>query len=194
MIGKKIKDTLVLNRDMAPVSMLPPTTVNWETAVKMIYNGSASVVHEYSDWIVRSPSVTMNVPSVIMVSQYVGNAHAVPLKANYIFLRDDYRCQYCHQIFDSNILTRDHVTPRKFGGKNSWENLTTACGPCNQSRGHDVSIMPKNLPHRPTYWELIKKIKNYQIVVPDESWVPYLGWSETILIRGKKILNNSISV
>jgi 5-methylcytosine-specific restriction endonuclease McrA len=32
-------------------------------------------------------------------------------------------------------LTLDHVVPRSRGGESSWENVVTACAPCNLRKG-----------------------------------------------------------
>jgi len=46
--------------------------------------------------------------------------------------RDGYVCQYCGS---SERLHVDHEVPLSRGGTNLFENLVTACGPCNQSKG-----------------------------------------------------------
>lgn len=184
--NRKIRDTLVLNQDMAPLSMLPPTTVTWESAIKAIYGGHAHIVHEYDDWEVHSPSITLRVPSVIMVHKYVHYNKAVPWNEDYLYLRDRFRCQYCMKEFGAQHLTQDHVVPRKYGGKTCWENIVAACGPCNHRRGHNQNIRPNKMPYKPTYWELIDRIKEFELVIPDENWAPYLQWpEENLRIIGK---------
>lgn len=191
----QILDTLVLNRDMQPVSLLPVSTSSWENAIKAIYTGAATIVHEYEDWEVHSPSTTFKVPSVVMIREYVNFSKEIPWNPEYLYLRDRYRCQYCRKGFPSHKLTQDHVTPRKYGGKTTWDNIVSACAPCNHSRGHNQKIRPMVEPYKPTYWELIEKAKQeITLVVQDESWLPYLGWPEDkILIKGKqkKILQYS---
>lgn len=49
-----------------------------------------------------------------------------------VFERDGYACTYCG---DGNDLTCDHVVPLVRGGTNDLDNLTTACRPCNSSKG-----------------------------------------------------------
>ncbi|MGH8474235.1 MAG: HNH endonuclease, partial [Methylococcales bacterium] len=49
-----------------------------------------------------------------------------------MFLRDRFSCQYCGS---PHHLTFDHVTPRRLGGRTSWENVATACAPCNLRKG-----------------------------------------------------------
>jgi 5-methylcytosine-specific restriction endonuclease McrA len=183
----KISDTLVLNRDMNPIKLLPVSTLSWQNAIRAVYAGNATIVHEYDDWEVHSPSVTIKVPSVIMVRNYVHYAKELPWNDEYLKLRDDYKCQYCLKNFPSQLLTQDHVTPRKFGGKTSWDNIVSACGPCNHKRGHNIKIRPFRAPYKPTYWELVEKIKKLPLVVPDESWVSYLNWpEENLLVKGKE--------
>ena len=183
----KLLDTLVLNKDMMPISMLPVSTSSWENAIKAVYSEHAVVVHEYEDWEVHSPSTTLRVPSVIMVHEYVHYDKQIPWNEDYLKLRDRFRCQYCNKQFPAQHLTQDHVIPRKYGGQTNWENIVSACGPCNHNRGHNIKIQPRIRPYKPTYWELVKKVKELPLVVPDENWVPYLQWpEENLLVRGKQ--------
>ena len=49
-----------------------------------------------------------------------------------VFLRDRFECQYCGADED---LTFDHVIPRSRGGRTTWDNVVTACAPCNLLKG-----------------------------------------------------------
>jgi hypothetical protein len=49
-----------------------------------------------------------------------------------VFVRDGFACTYCGATTD---LHCDHVFPRARGGLDVESNLTTACGPCNLSKG-----------------------------------------------------------
>ena len=49
-----------------------------------------------------------------------------------VMARDDYACVYCGSEED---LHADHRVSVARGGSNSLQNLATACGPCNQSKG-----------------------------------------------------------
>lgn len=167
--------------------MLPVETCGWEHAIKMVYSDAAQVVHEYDDWEVHSPSVTIKVPSVIMVRDYVHYDRSVPWTDEYLVLRDRFRCQYCNKKFPAHKLTQDHVIPRKYGGGTGWDNIVSACAPCNHSRGHNQKIKPRIQPYKPTYWELVEKAKEeLQLVIPDENWLNYLDWPEhNIFVKGK---------
>jgi 5-methylcytosine-specific restriction endonuclease McrA len=92
-----------------------------------------------------------------------------------VFLRDEYCCQYCGTSVARKTATLDHVLPTSHGGKTTFENCTTACTPCNASKGNNKRIKPKVLPHRPTYWELVEKRKKLKFDLQHASWENYLG-------------------
>lgn len=50
-----------------------------------------------------------------------------------IFERDDYTCTYCGTR--GGQLQCDHIIPVARGGLHDDDNLTTACEPCNRSKG-----------------------------------------------------------
>ena len=50
-----------------------------------------------------------------------------------LFARDGWRCVYCGS--SNGRLTLDHVVPRSKGGESVWENVVTACAPCNLRKG-----------------------------------------------------------
>jgi len=51
-----------------------------------------------------------------------------------IYERDGYKCQYCSKQLTRFTATLDHVKAVKDGGDNSFENLLTACLPCNSKK------------------------------------------------------------
>lgn len=51
-----------------------------------------------------------------------------------LFRRDGYMCLYCGAVLSRSLLTRDHIEPASLGGKDTWENVATACRPCNQRK------------------------------------------------------------
>jgi hypothetical protein len=61
---------LVLNADFQPLSYFPLSLFGWEDSVRAVVMGSHAVVAEY-DQVVRSPSTTMRLPSVIALREYV---------------------------------------------------------------------------------------------------------------------------
>lgn len=179
--------TLVLNKDGQPMNILPISSLRWQDAVKAFFVGAVNIMHEYDNWEVHSPSLTMKVPAVVMANKMINQGRSVHFSSHNIFLRDNFVCQYCHAEFDEKKLTKDHVLPRKYGGKTKWDNITTACFSCNAHRGHNVNIRPHTIPYRPTYWDLAEKRKNWPLTVPHESWAYYLNWPEEniTIARGK---------
>jgi 5-methylcytosine-specific restriction endonuclease McrA len=174
-------NTLVLNADCRPKGFLPLSTTSWQEAIRLVWSGTASVMHEYDDWEVHSPRLTMKVPSVIILSKYVNLKKHVPWSKENLKMRDDYTCQYCRTEFPSSMLTFDHVKPFCKGGATNWENIVAACSPCNNKRGSNSNIRPAYEPYKPTYWEMVEKRKKYPLWVPEETWVPYLDWPEELI-------------
>ena len=60
-------DTLILNKDGSPLSILPLSAVRWQEAIKYIWMDRVTVLDWYDDWVVSSPSWETRVPAVIMV-------------------------------------------------------------------------------------------------------------------------------
>lgn len=176
-------DCLLLNADGNPKSLLPLSGLPWQDAIKHIWLGTAFSVHDYEDWIVRSPSVTYKVPAVLMLREHVRFRPMMLPKRENVFLRDDYVCQYCTKRFPSKELTLDHVLPKARGGRTRWDNLTTACARCNVQRGDNVTIRPLREPWKPSYGELVAKRRVYPIEVPHRSWADYLGWTSDVIMR-----------
>jgi len=173
-----VGDVLVLNADMMPVSLMPVSSLIWQDAVKAVWLNSVRVLSYYEDWVVHSPSIAMQVPAVVMTTRYIKASRAIRFTADNVFLRDRYRCAYCHQQFHENVLTLDHVQPRAYGGKSSWENLVSACSPCNNRRGCDFRVKPMFKPYRPNYYEMVERCREFPLEVPHESWVEFLMWPE----------------
>ena len=122
---------LVLNADYTPLSYYPLSLWPWQTAIKAIFLERVDVVASY-DRVVHSPSWSMQVPSVIALRQFVKPSEFPAFTRFNVFLRDRFSCQYCGR---PQHLTFDHVVPRRLGGKTSWENVATACAPCNMRKG-----------------------------------------------------------
>lgn len=123
---------LVLNASFEPLHI-----VTWQKALQLLFQGKVEVIEE-SDHEVRTVRLTIRVPAVLRLLSYVPLTRKKQLvrfsRAN-IFLRDQNTCQYCGQIFNKTQLTLDHVVPVVQGGRKGWENIVTACKPCNQKKG-----------------------------------------------------------
>jgi 5-methylcytosine-specific restriction endonuclease McrA len=169
-------EVLVLNMDGSPVNVLPLSTMGWTDAVKALYADKVEPIAYYDDWVVRSPSVEMRVPSVVMSKSYIKPGRDMKFSRSNVFLRDGHICQYCLHRFGYDDLTMDHVVPRKDGGATKWENIVSSCGPCNSKKGHSTHMKPKNKPYRPSYYEMADKAKTRPITIRHESWIDYVNW------------------
>jgi 5-methylcytosine-specific restriction endonuclease McrA len=73
-------------------------------------------------------------------------------------------------------LTLDHVVPISRNGKKDWNNIVTACRPCNQKKGnktpHAAKMPLLSEPKPPGWLPSIDYELNPQLV--PSNWHPYL--------------------
>ena len=155
--------------------MLPLSTVNWQEAIRYLVLDKVTVLDWHNDWVVRSANWETRVPSVIMLKEYQKKKGYVRYSKMNVFLRDGFVCQYCGTTVNRKTATLDHVLPVSHGGKSTWENSTTACAPCNAGKGNNKHHVPKQKPHKPSYWELVEKRKALAWDLHHPSWVQFLG-------------------
>lgn len=74
-----------------------------------------------------------------------------------LFRRDRMTCAYCGQRFHERELQCEHILPESRGGRWTWMNLVTACGPCNARKARrtpEEAGMPLvYLPYVPSRFE-----------------------------------------
>lgn len=107
-------------------------------AVRLMWKGSVEVLEYISGVVLRSPSYTFEMPSVIRLINYIdlqSRRRRSASKRLSILIRDRYRCQYCGHKGSAFELTIDHILPRSRGGQTVPENLCAACFACNQRKG-----------------------------------------------------------
>jgi 5-methylcytosine-specific restriction endonuclease McrA len=148
------KQVLVLNASYEPLSL-----ISIRRAVVLILREKAELI-EGTTQKFRSAGLTMAVPLVIRLLQYVRLPHRkVPPTRAAIMLRDAHTCQYCGITPGRGNLTVDHVLPRSRGGTHGWENLVTACKPCNQKKGsstpEEAMMRLIRKPVEPSYVSLV---------------------------------------
>ena len=174
---------LVLNADYTPLSYLPLSLWSWQDTLRAVFRGTASVLSTYTDHVVRSPSVEIELPSVIVLKTYVQQnrkgQQAPAFTRRNLFVRDGFSCQYCRQKFQTHELTYDHVVPRAKQGGTSWTNVVTACKHCNARKGHrllknipdmDLAVEPKV----PTWAELQRRARQFPPRHVHEDWSDYV--------------------
>lgn len=170
-----MSDVLLLNSNGSPVSMLPLSIISWQEAIRYMVLDKANVLEWYDDWTVRSSSWETKVPAVLMLKDFYKKKTQLRFTKMNVYLRDEYKCQYCGVEVTKKTATLDHVLPISHGGKSTWENSTTACSPCNGRKGNDKKIKPARTPHKPSYWELVEKRKAMHFDPKHPSWEMFLG-------------------
>jgi 5-methylcytosine-specific restriction endonuclease McrA len=164
-----MQQVLVLNASYEPLNV---TTVR--RAHVLVYKGKAEVIEEL-DRPLHSASSTFPWPHVIRLITYVRVPRAVQRKISRraLFARDGWRCVYCGSA--GGRLTLDHVVPRSRGGESIWENVVTACSPCNLRKGdRTLEESGMELRVRPRAPAPVLFIKLAAPRIP-QGWTPYLG-------------------
>ena len=169
---------LVLNRLWQAVNVIAA-----KRAFSLLASGHASVVYEENedfqifdmmDWvdfsqynqpvsemkIVHTVRYSIRVPKIILLSIF----DKVPKKElkltrKNVFERDKYQCQYCGKRLPSEELNLDHVIPRHYGGKTTWENIVCSCVKCNSRKAnrlpHEASMRLTRNPSKPQWRPVI---------------------------------------
>lgn len=167
---------LVLNADYTPLSYYPLSLWPWQTAIKAVFLERVDIVASYERE-VHSPSLDMKIPSVIALRQYVRPSEFPAFTRFNLFLRDRFQCQYCGA---AELLTFDHIVPRRLGGRTSWENVTTACAPCNMKKGgrtpKQAGLRLMSPAIRPTTRLLQERGRAFPPNHLHESWRDWLYW------------------
>ena len=158
---------LVLNANYAPMMVCTA-----KRAICLEILDKVDILANYEEK-VNSPSVTLSLPSVIKIRDFVRYDNlSVDLNRKNILSRDEHICQYCGD--KNSPLTIDHILPKGRGGQDLWENLVAACKPCNQKKGNqtpeEASMILKRKPKRPNRLHYFYKYVNDK----QEEWKPYL--------------------
>ncbi|NOZ06078.1 MAG: HNH endonuclease [Chloroflexi bacterium] len=142
---------LVLNATYEPLNV-----VSVRRAVVLILKEKAELL-EATQAQLRAEHFAMDVPLVIRLVRYVRIPRrlTLPLSRRTVLARDHYTCQYCGVQASKSSLTVDHVLPRWRGGKNTWDNVVTACVSCNQRKGGrtpvEAGLRLRSKPQQPRY-------------------------------------------
>jgi 5-methylcytosine-specific restriction endonuclease McrA len=158
---------LVLNQDYQAV-----TVCSAERAFVLVLMNKAEMISEMAAQVLRSVSREFRYPSIIRLNRFVNLPFKrVALSRINIYKRDGNACVYCNS---ADRLTLDHVLPRSRGGRDSWDNLVTACQRCNTEKGdrtpEEADMKMRHKPFRPSF---IMYLRDFHGKVQDE-WRPYL--------------------
>ena len=171
----KQRPALILNADYRPLSYFPLSLWPWQEAIKAVYLKRVNVAAEYEE-VVRSEKLTLPLPSVIVLKNYVVPTKSVPFTRATLFLRDEFTCQYCG--YKGKDLTFDHVVPKSRGGKTCWNNVVAACQSCNLRKAAKTTSQAgfklKKVPTKPSPEVLLNKGKKFPPSDMHKSWNDFL--------------------
>ncbi len=158
---------LVLNQSYEPLNIC-----RVRRAVVLLYQSKAEMLENGSGFI-HTSNREFPVPSVIRLAEMIKRPLRFERKLTRleVFKRDHYTCQYCGK--ETHQLTLDHVVPRYRGGQHTWENVVSACVPCNrrkagrtpqeagmrlmrqpaQPRHRGLFYIPAHYPHTRSEWQ-----------------------------------------
>lgn len=179
---------LVLNRSYLPIHV---TSVR--RAFALLYQGIARAVNEeyqtfdFESWrqlsvardaeAIGTSSGPIRVPRVIVLLAFdrVPKRHVRFSRIN-IYARDNFTCQYCGVRYPRSELNLDHVVPRSFGGRSTWENVVCSCVDCNRRKGgntpEQAGLALRRPPLRPRWTPLMNLMLSS---VRYTEWRPFLN-------------------
>ncbi len=133
---------LVLNADFTPIGI-----ISWQKAMVWYYrsqqpdNHSIDIIEYHNDDAVITCRGSQEIPSVVKTHKYfkLFNNDVNFCRKN-VFIRDDFRCQYCNTKLPIGKLTYDHVIPKSRWNSTKratcWTNIVTACAKCNAKKAN----------------------------------------------------------
>jgi 5-methylcytosine-specific restriction endonuclease McrA len=181
---------LALNASFEPLTLVPV-----RRAIRLVLDHKAEVLEVDQQREFRSATSTVPCPTVIRLVRYVHVPRRFRRQVTntFLFARDDYCCQYCgrhrSELRGRQFLTRDHVVPVSRGGENRWQNVVTACSPCNNRKGNrlpgEAGMSLLGEPGEPNYVHLVWAVRR---VTPTQArWIGMFYGRETVdVLRGRR--------
>ena len=150
---------LALNASFEPLTVVP-----LRRAIRLVLDRKAEILEVDRERAFRSERQSLPAPIVIRLIRYVHVPRRFRRQVTntFLFARDDYCCQYCgrhrSELRGREFLTRDHIVPTSRGGLNIWQNVVTACSPCNNRKGNrlpeESGMRPLSEPGEPNHVHL----------------------------------------
>ena len=167
MANNLCKKVLLLNASYEPVSI-----ITGKKAILMLVTNKVDCINK-SKYFIKSEKLQIALPIIVKLKSYIFlKRRKISLTRKNIFKRDNYMCQYCGKNVSS--LTIDHVVPKNKGGKDTWENLVSACIKCNLFKADyclkDIKMNLINKPKKPHFLVYMQGYVNNEY----SSWKPYL--------------------
>lgn len=167
---------LFLDNDWQPLRVEP-----WTRAITDLFLGKIEVIEYSRDRAIKGIGRDYPMPAVVrLLRRFRRDRQAIRFSRLNIYTRDRFTCQYCGVQLLAEDLTFDHVVPRAAGGRTAWDNIVTACVPCNSRKGsrtpQQASMTLLRKPVKPRYLPTVT-VKMDGRHVPQE-WRPY--WNVTL--------------
>lgn len=180
---------LALNASFEPLTIVPS-----RRAARLVLDRKAEILEVDEERGFRSERVRLACPSVIRLVRYVHVPRRFRRQVTntFLFARDEYSCQYCgrhrSELRGRQFLTRDHIVPISRGGSNNWENVVTACSPCNNRKGNhlpaEAGMWPLGSHGEPNYVHLVWAVRK---VTPIQArWIGMFYGSETVSLLERR--------
>lgn len=173
-----MEQTLVLNATYEPLDV-----VSWQKAMTLWCQGKVEIV-EHHDKEIRAVSFTFRMPAVVRLLRFIRQRKRgrVPFTRANIYARDLHQCQYCGKSYSTADLTFDHVVPVSRGGRREWENIVTACVPCNRRKANrtpdEAGMLLRRTPRPPMNTPAFRLSLGYRKA--PENWRDYLYWNVSL--------------
>ena len=167
---------LFLDSDWQPLRVEP-----WTRAITDLFLGKIEVIEYSRDRAIKGIGRDYPMPAVVrLLRRFRRDRQAIKFSRLNIYTRDRFTCQYCGVQSLAEDLTFDHVVPRSAGGRTAWDNIVTACVPCNSTKANrtpqQASMTLLRKPAKPRYLPTVT-VKMDGRHVPQE-WRPY--WNITL--------------
>ena len=173
--------TLVLNANMQPLSWAPLSVWSWQSAFVAVHQERVIQIKTYDDIIVHSATDKFEVPAVVALRNYQKRKRVGFTRYN-LFLRDEFKCQYCGQRFAAKDLTFDHVVPRSKGGGSTWKNIVACCERDNLRKANrtpkQAGMRLLRQPFEPDVFQLDAAARRQPMTKGQlhQTWMDYLYW------------------
>ena len=155
---------LALNASYEPLMIVPS-----RRAIRLVLDQKAEILEHDAQRAFRTVRTEHPCPLVIRLVRFVHVPRRFRRQVTntFLFARDGYACQYCgrhkRELRNREFLTRDHILPISRGGGNSWENVVTACSPCNHRKGnrlpHEAGMRLATRPIEPNHVQLVWAVR-----------------------------------
>lgn len=181
---------LVLNSDYSPL-----TVISWQKALvwSLKYENNPKygidIIEFYANEYIKGVNKKYPLPAVAKTKRFFKiTNYSITFSRKNIYVRDNYTCQYCGQLFDIKNLTYDHVIPKSKwnsnGSPTNWTNIVTACIACNRKKGSrtpsQANMKLQNLPIKPNkilkFLPIVSYLNSIKTSIPVE-WASYLPQS-----------------